>query len=128
MLHLRGGSAILGGLLLLVYLFVNADPARLARGLKVSGIVVAIAAVATLTISGRLAALLVPVAMMMPLLVRVRALLDRYRAPAGGQASTVSTAFLRMTLDHDTGSMNGTILRGRFSGMRVEGLGGPVHS
>jgi len=124
MLYLVGGFAILGGLLLLVYLFVNVDPARLARGLKVSGIVVAVAAVATLAISGRLAALLVPVAMMMPLLVRVRALLDRYRTPAAGQTSTVATPFLRMTLDHDTGSMTGTILRGRFSGMRVEELGG----
>ena len=124
MLYLVGGFAILGGLLLLVYLFVNADPARLARGLKVSGVVVAVAAVATLAISGRLAALLVPVAMMMPLLVRVRALLDRYRTPAAGQTSTVATPFLRMTLDHDTGSMTGTILQGRFSGMRVEELGG----
>ena len=123
MLYLVGGFAILGGLLLLVYLFVNADPARLARGLKVTGIVVAVAAVATLAISGRLAALLVPVAMLMPLLVRVRALLDRYRTPAGGQTSTVATPFLRMTLDHDTGSMTGTVLRGRFSGMRVEELG-----
>jgi hypothetical protein len=124
MLYLLGGFAILGGSLLLVYLFVNADPARLARGLKVTGVVIAIAAVATLAISGRLAALLVPVAMMMPLLVRVRALLDRYRTPAAGQTSTVATPFLRMTLDHDTGSMTGTILRGRFSGMRVEELGG----
>jgi hypothetical protein len=123
MLYLVGGFAILSGFLLLVYLFVNADPARLARGLKVTGVVVAVAAVATLAISGRLAALLVPVAMLMPLLVRVRALLDRYRTPAGGQTSTVATPFLRMTLDHDTGSMTGTILRGHFSGMRVEELG-----
>jgi hypothetical protein len=124
MLYLVGGFAVLSGFLLLVYLFVNADPARLARGLKVSGIVVAVAAVATLAISGRLAALLVPVAMLMPLLVRVRAMLDRYRTPAAGQTSTVATPFLRMTLDHDTGSMTGTILQGRFSGMRVEELGG----
>jgi hypothetical protein len=126
MLYLIGGFAVLSGFLLLVYLFVNADPARLARGLKVTGIVIAVLAVVTLAISpasGRLSALLVPVAMLMPLLVRVRALLDRYRTPAGGQASTVSTPFLRMTLDHDTGSMTGTILRGRFSGMRVEELG-----
>ena len=41
MLYLVGGFAILGGFLLLVYLFVNADPARLARGLKVTGIVIA---------------------------------------------------------------------------------------
>ena len=123
MLYLLGGLAVLSGFLLLVYLFVNADPARLARGLKVSGIVIAVIAVATLAISGRLAALLMPLAMLMPLLIRVRSLLDRYRPPAGGQTSTVTTAFLRMTLDHDTGSMEGTILRGQFSGMRLEELG-----
>ena len=123
MLYLLGGFAVLSGFLLLVYLFVNADPARLARGLKVTGIVIAVAAVATLAISGRLAALLMPLAMLMPLLIRVRSLLDRYRPPAGGQTSTVATAFLRMTLDHDTGSMEGTVLRGRFAGMRLDELG-----
>src|SRR3984893_8765571 len=123
MLYLIGAFAVLSGFLLLVYLFVNADPARLARGLKVTGIVVAVAAVATLAISGRLAAILMPVAMLMPLLIRVRSLLDRYRPPADGQTSTVATAFLRMTLDHDTGSMEGTILRGRFAGMRLDELG-----
>ena len=123
MLYLLGGFAVLSGFLMLVYLFVNADPARLARGLKVTGIVIAVLAVATLAISGRLAALLMPLAMLMPLLIRVRSVLDRYRPPSGGQTSTVATPFLRMTLDHDTGSMTGTILQGRFSGMRVEELG-----
>lgn len=123
MLYLLGGFAVLSGFLMLVYLFVNADPARLARGLKVTGIVIAVLAVATLAISGRLAALLMPVAMLMPLLIRVRGVLDRFRPPSSSQTSTVATPFLRMTLDHDTGSMTGTILRGRFSGMRVEELG-----
>ena len=123
MLYLLGGFAVLSGFLMLVYLFVNADPARLARGLKVTGIVIAVLAVATLAISGRLAALLMPIAMLMPLLIRVRSVLDRFRPPSGSQTSTVATPFLRMTLDHDTGSMTGTILRGRFSGMRVEELG-----
>jgi DnaJ domain len=123
MIYLLGGFAVLSGFLMLVYLFVNADPARLARGLKVTGIVIAVLAVATLAVSGRLAALLMPLAMLMPALIRVRSLLDRYRPPSGGQTSTVATPFLRMTLDHDTGSMTGTILRGRFSGMRVEELG-----
>src|SRR5215472_12559962 len=122
MLYLLGGVAVLSGFLMLLYLFVNADPARLARGLKVTGIVIAVLAVATLAISGRLAALLMPLAMLMPLLIRVRSVLDRYRPPSGGQTSTVATPFLRMTLDHDTGSMSGTILRGRFRGMRVEEL------
>src|SRR5437764_14780199 len=104
MLYLLGGFAVLGGFLLLIYLFVNADPARLARGLKVTGIVIAVAAVATLAISGRLAALLMPLAMLMPLLIRVRPIPDRYRPPAGGHTSTGATPFLRMTLAHDSGT------------------------
>ncbi|MBV9687973.1 MAG: DnaJ domain-containing protein [Alphaproteobacteria bacterium] len=123
MLYLLGGFAVLSGFLLLVYLFVNADPARLARGLKVTAVIIGVVAVATLAISGRLAVLLAPLAMLMPLLIRVRSLLDRYRPPAGGQTSTVATAFLRISLDHDTGSMEGTVLRGRFAGMRLEELG-----
>ena len=123
MLYLFGGVAVLGGVLLLIYLFVNADPARLARGLKGTGIVIAVAAVAALAISGRLAALLMPLAMLMPLLIRVRHVLDRHRPPSDGQSSTVATAFLRMRLDHDTGRMEGTVLRGRFAGMRLEELG-----
>ena len=123
MLFLLGGVAVLGGFLLLVYLFVNADPVRLARNLKWTGIGLAVAAVATLAVSGRLAALLVPVAMAMPALVRLRTVLDRYRAPRGGQSSTVATEYLRMTLDHDTGTMTGTVLRGPFTGLRIEEMG-----
>ena len=126
MLFLLGGFAVLGGFLLLVYLFANADPAQLARNLKWSAIAVAGVAVVALVLlppAREFAALLFPLAMSMPLLSRVRSFLDRHRAPAGGQASTVTTAFLRMSLDHDTGSMTGTVLRGQFAGLRVEELG-----
>jgi hypothetical protein len=126
MLFLLGGFAILGGFLLLVYLFANADPARLARNLKWSGIAIAGVAVVALVLfppAREFAALLFPLAMSMPLLSRIRSFIDRHRAPAGGQTSTVTTAFLRMSLDHDTGSMSGTILRGQFAGLRVEELG-----
>jgi DnaJ domain len=126
MLYLLGGFALLGGLLMLVYVFVNADPARLARNLKWAGITIAGVAVVALIVlppAREVAALLLPLAMATPLLARVRTILDRYRTPAGGQTSTVATAFLRMTLDHDTGAMEGTILRGRFAGMRLDELG-----
>jgi len=125
MLYLLGGFAILGGLLMLLYLFVNADPARLARNLKWTGITIAGVAIVLLILlppARELAALLLPLAMATPLLARLRSILDRYRTPAGGQTSTVATAFLRMTLDHDTGRMEGTILRGRFAGMRLDEL------
>ena len=126
MLFLLGGLAILGGFLLLVYLFANADPARLARNLKWASIAVAAVAVTALVLlppAREFAALLFPLAMSMPLLSRLRRIVDRYRAPAGGQTSTVTTAFLRMSLDHDTGSMSGTVRRGQFAGLRVEELG-----
>jgi len=126
MLPLFGGLAILGGLLMLVYLFVHADPARLARNLKWTAIVIAVTAVVALVLVPpvrELAVLLFPLAMSMPLLSHLRRIIDRYRAPAAGQRSTVTTLFLKMTLDHDTGSMSGAVLRGRFAGMRIEELG-----
>jgi hypothetical protein len=128
MLYLLGGLAILGGFLLLIYLFVNADPARLAHNLKWTGIIVAGVAVLALVLLPpvrEFAALLLPLAMATPLLARLRSILDRYRGPVGGQSSTVSTTFLRMTLDHDTGAMDGTILRGQFAGMRLAELAMP---
>ena len=84
MLFLLGGFALLGGFLLLVYLFVNADPARLARNLKWTGIAIAGVAVLALVLlppAREFAALLFPLAMSMPLLSRIRRLIDRYRAP-----------------------------------------------
>jgi hypothetical protein len=125
-LFLLGGIIVLGGFLLLVYLFVNADPVRLARNLKWAGIGIAVLAILVLLLfppAREIAALLFPVAMSMPLLARFRNLIDRMRAPRGGQSSTVTTEFLRMTLDHDTGTMTGTVLRGQFAGLRIEEMG-----
>jgi hypothetical protein len=45
------------------------------------------------------------------------------RGPAVGSSSTVETPFVRMSLDHDTGGMTGTVLQGRFAGMRLDELG-----
>jgi hypothetical protein len=126
MLYLLGGFALLGGFLLLVHLFVNADPARLARNLKWAGIAIGAVIVVALVLLPpvrEFAALLVPLAMSMPLLSRLRRLVDRYRAPASGRTSRAQTEFVRMTLDHDTGAMSGTVLRGQFAGMRIEELG-----
>jgi hypothetical protein len=125
MLYLVGGFAVLGGFLLLVHVFVNADAARLARNLKWAGIAVAALAVVALVLlppARELAALLLPLAMSIPLLSRLRRLVDRYRNPTGPRTSEAQTEFLRMTLDLDTGSMSGTVLRGRFAGMRIEEL------
>jgi hypothetical protein len=122
MLYLLGGFAILCGMLLLGYLFVNAEPARLARTLKWTGIVVAGLAVVALAVSGRLSLLLMPLAVALPALRRLRTMFAGFRGPSAGSSSTVETPFVRMSLDHDTGHMTGTVLRGRFAGLRLEEL------
>lgn len=125
MLFLFGGIAILVGLLLLVWLFVNADPARLARGAKWTGLVVAaLLCIALLVLTeGRIAIFFAPLVPLWPLLRRLRSLFQGARGPQTGRSSTVETATVRMRLDHDTGAMTGTVLRGRFAGLRVEELG-----
>jgi hypothetical protein len=125
LLFLFGGLAILCGLLLLAYLFVNADPARLAQRLKWLGLGVGAALVLALAIltEGRVIFFLAPLIPLVPVLRRFRNMFAGARGPASGSASTVETAFVRMSLDHDTGQMTGTVLRGRFSGLRLEELG-----
>ena len=122
MLFLLGGVAILCGLLLLIYLFVNADPARLARIVKWTAIIAAIFVVIALIWSERFAMFLTPLAILLPGWRRFRSMMSGLRGPSAARDSTVETRFIRMTLDHDTGTMSGTVLQGRFAGMRLDEL------
>ncbi len=125
MLPLLGGVAILCGLLLLGYLFVNANPVRLARIVKWGGLAVAGAAVIALLVltEGRIFMFLAPLFALLPALRRVRSMIGGLHGPSTTRDSTVETRFIRMSLDHDTGAMTGTVLQGRFAGMRLEELG-----
>ena len=122
MLFLFGGMAILSGLLLLGYLFVNADPARLARVAKWLASRCAVVLVALVVVTeGRFAC--------------GSCRCCRCCRPCGGYArcsglaarqrgrSTVETPFIRMSLDHESGAMSGMVLPGRFAGMRFGELG-----
>jgi hypothetical protein len=123
MLYLIGGLAILGGLLLLLYLFVNADPAKLATGGKWVLIGLAIAVALFLLLSDQFRLLWLPLAIGLPAWRRYRSLFSRFAGfsrPTTGRSSDVETPYLRMSLDHDTGTMTGTVLSGRFAGMRLE--------
>ncbi|MFZ9036514.1 MAG: molecular chaperone DnaJ [Gammaproteobacteria bacterium] len=58
-----------------------------------------------------------------PLLKRVLAGMDAAKsrdAPSGGQTSTVQSKYIRMTLNHDSGDVNGEVLTGRFKGSRLD--------
>ena len=56
---------------------------------------------------------------------RLRAVLHHLKAAVGptpGQSSAVETELLRMTLDHDSGDMDGEVLNGDFAGRRLSDL------
>jgi len=127
MLYLFGGVAILVGVLLLGYLFVNANPTRLAGWVKWAGIAVAVAALLALLIltEGRAVMFLAPLAALLPAWRRLRSVFGGISGPALNRNSTVETPFIRMSLDHDTGGMTGTVLQGRFAGMRLDELRPP---
>ena len=46
-----------------------------------------------------------------------------FRGPAKGRQSSVNTAWLAMTLDHDSGDIDGEILAGAFKGSKLSDLG-----
>jgi len=60
-----------------------------------------------------------------PLLKRVLATMDAAKpsnAPSSGQTSTVQGKYIRMTLNHDSGDINGEILTGQFKGRTLDQL------
>ena len=42
------------------------------------------------------------------------------QAPSGGQTSTVQSKYIRMTLNHDSGDIDGEVLAGQFKGMLLD--------
>ncbi len=119
-----GTSLLIGGLLSLRW-FVGADPKSIVRVLRWSGIVFAVLAAVFLIISGRFSLLWIALLGLLPWIRRFR-MLQQFarsaRGPCSGRQSRVDTRFVAMSLDHDTGDMDGEILEGRYSGRRLSDL------
>jgi hypothetical protein len=112
-------------LFLLARAFVNADPAALARGLRWVGAAFAVLLVVGLVASEQLGPALALVGGVLTIALRGRALWRHFRTvggPSAGRVSEVETAMLRMTLDHDSGTMSGTVRRGAHQGRRLSEL------
>lgn len=110
--------------------FINADPAKLARSMRVLlisiGVSVALLLLVVLVASGRLGLGLAEIGGLAPLALRGLAQWRRRRAaaaPPSGQTSEVETDYLRMRLDHDSGTMSGVVRRGPFQGRALNELG-----
>jgi uncharacterized membrane protein YphA (DoxX/SURF4 family) len=120
---------IVAGLLFLALLavkrFVHASPVAMARSLR--NIAVAAIAIAglLLVITGRLPWQTAIVILFLPL---ASFLFKRWfrstpiHEPASGQSSQVTTRYLRMTLEHDTGELGGTVLEGAFTGRSLSSM------
>jgi hypothetical protein len=93
------------------------------------GLGIALVATVILAATGRMhwigamfAGLLVAARQFLPLALRLFPMLASLRgksAPTAGQTSAVETALLRMQLDHDSGALQGEVLKGTFQGWRL---------
>jgi hypothetical protein len=119
------GIALLIGFLLIARWYVQAPPGQIAGMAKVIVFFLIIGAIGLLLAIGRLTWALFLVPMLLPWLMRARAMKNMWKAargPSGGQASNVSTDSLAMELDHDSGEMDGVVLDGPFEGRRLSDL------
>lgn len=63
--------------------------------------------------------------LLLPALLRWRAIsqaMRNMRGPTPGKNSDIETPYLRMTLEHDSGVLRGTVLQGKFEGRNLEEL------
>jgi DnaJ domain len=118
---------LIGIILLVIFarMFVQADPASLALGLRRGGGVAALLVAAVLAVFGRWT-FAVPVALVGFSLLGLRrnpfAGMGSRTRRSPGQASTVRSPWLEMSLDHDSGQMDGRVLRGHHAGQSLEAL------
>lgn len=126
---------IVSAVLILLWLglrwFIRTPPAQVRRTLRYAALAALLLGLGFLAATGRLNWMVAAGAALLPFLRRAftlirflplfQSLLGRYqtaraqRPPKSGQQSTVESRFLRMTLDHDSGDMDGEVLEGRFA-------------
>lgn len=114
----------------LLQMFRSANPAILARAVKMGGGVLALAVAAFTGIKGELA-VAIPLGFFGAGLLgwsplanskfgKIGGLFGGGGAKTAGQASSVRSTFLDMTLDHDSGAMNGRIVAGPQAGRALD--------
>jgi DnaJ-like protein len=126
MLYLVLGLIALVLGLMVMRSFAQANPANVARRLRVGGGAVSLFAAGLLLLRG-IEVLAIPLGMFGSWLIWGRTLPpwlggggSARRSP--GQTSRIETDHLEMELDHDTGEMHGRVLKGMFAGRDIDTL------
>lgn len=130
MSYLILGIAVMIGLLLAGNWFVSANPKTIIKVLKWGLLGLFAAILIFLVVAGRLGLALWALPALLPWLLRARSVAraaKNFSRMAGasaqsGQASTVSSQFLEMELDHDSGDMSGFVRAGQHAGRKLESL------
>jgi hypothetical protein len=128
------GLAAVVLVLLAMRWFSRAKPAQVAKMIRVAGLGLLVAGGLFLVLTGKLAGIFAVLAGLAPWIARLMRLHSVYRMvkqfgvrmgggkAAAGTTSDVETRFLRMTLDHDTGALDGVVLDGPLRGVMLSQL------
>ena len=122
------GIAIFVGMMLVLRWYVSAEPKTVLKVLKWAGLGAVAAVVLFFAVTGRLgwalgmAVVLLPWALRILRTARTARSFARMAAGASGRTSNVETRFLRMSLDHDSGELDGEIVDGPYEGRRLRAL------
>jgi len=114
------GFIALVGVIYLLRGLSRVDPVLLATVLRYLAIALALVGLGLLIVGGRIGLVMMAASLGYPLWRRWQA--RRQLAGIGqpqGHRSGVDTPYLSVSLDHDTGSVDGQVKRGRFSGRRL---------
>lgn len=117
--YLLLGVALLVAVILIARWFESANPSFLAKALKWGFLGLGGLVAIYFGVTGKIQLAAIPLVLIfLPLLIRgMRGAAARQGGtPSPGNQSEVETAYLRMMLDHDSGAMDGTVLRGEYAG------------
>lgn len=137
MLSLVMGVVVLLGAVYFMRWYANAKTEDVKKTLRWTGIGLGLLVVAVLALTGRLGVALAFLTGLMAWAWRVFNIIQMGRQMGGmfksasrgfgggtarAQNSQVQSAFLRMTLDHDTGHLDGEVIKGAFAGRQLAAL------
>ncbi len=126
MQYLVLGIGLLAGLILLARWLTTADPRVLAWMAKTLVGLVVLAVITLIVLSGRYIWIAYALPFLLPVIFRWRSKRIRAKNAAGptpGQTSDVTTAYLQMSLDHDSGDMTGAVTAGHYAGQDLGSMG-----
>ena len=123
--YLISGIAFVLGAYLIARWWVQADIQQIIKVLRWSATIIGLVLLCIIAISGRWNWLPGLLFMAVPWFIRNQArrtINKNARGPTSGQKSHISTYYLKMELDHDSGEMSGEVIAGKYSGSNLSEL------